>query len=111
MLCFGTSRETFNRLSIMYLKVSYRAFIRLSEHGHNVVRTLKEYRCGRVKHSSKCVSRRERCPLEHVHISNNMFTSLCVTTDVVIFDVSQDVPSVVIYYTDVMLDVPIKCTH
>ena len=89
-------------------KVSYRsrASVRLSEHEHNAVQTLKEYQSGRVKHSSKFVSCRERCLLGHVHIFSSIITSLCETSYVVIFDVSHAVPNVFLYYNDVMLDVP-----
>ena len=34
-----------------------------------------------------------------------------LTPTVVVFELSQSVPRVDIHYTDVMLDVPINCTH
>ena len=74
--------------------VSYIASIRLSEHEHNVVRTLTKCRGSRVKHSSKLVTCRLGCQLGHVHFFNNMFTLSCETTNCVIFDVSHDVSSV-----------------
>jgi hypothetical protein len=87
-----TSMETCNRLSMTLCKVSYRASVRLSEHKHNAVQTLKEYQGHREKHSSKFVSCRGRCLLGHVHIFSSMITSLCETSYVVIFDVTHDVP-------------------
>lgn len=95
------SIETGNRMSITLCKVSCKALVRLNEHEHNALQTLREYQGSRLEHSSKFVSRHVSCQLGHVHIFNSMFTSLCVTTNVVIFDVSLDVASV--FYIIMML--------
>ena len=58
-----------------------------------------------LEHSSKYSSCPERCHLGQLRIFKSMQTSLCMTTDVVIFDVSLDVPSVGLDYNGVMLDV------
>jgi len=55
--------------------------------------TLSEHLNGflgcRVKHSSKYSSRRQRCHLGHPWIFKSMWSSLCKTTNVAIFDVAH----------------------
>ena len=77
MLCFGTSIETCNNLSITFCQVSYTTSISLSEHEQNALRTCTEYWFQCVKRSSNFESRRERCQLGHLRIFSSVFTSSC----------------------------------
>jgi hypothetical protein len=94
-----TSMETCKRLSMMFCQASGRTSVRLGEHEHIAVQTWKEYQGCRVKHSSRHDSCCGRCLLEHVMIFSSMTMTLCVTSYVVIIDVSHDVPNVVLIIT------------